>query len=64
MGDENIMCDECGSTNVTREAGCAVVQRISPETNEPIGKEGLFFFFRCQSCGEQLFREDVEGYIN
>jgi hypothetical protein len=46
------------------ENGCAVVQQISPDTEEPIGNQSLFFIFRRQSCGEQLFRENIEGYVN
>jgi len=54
----------CGSTNIIRETGFGIVQKKSPETDEPVGNEHLFFFFRCLSCGEQLYREDLEGYVN
>ena len=64
MGQKKIRSEYCGTTNIIWENGCAVVRRVSPETDEPIGKEGLFFFFGCLSYGEQLYREDLEGYIN
>ena len=59
-----IRCEYCKSTNIIREDGFAIVQQKSPETGEPIGKEHLFFFFRCRSCGEQIYREDLKGYVN
>jgi len=62
--NRKIGCEYCGSTNVIREPGFAIVQQKSPETGEPIGKENLFFFFKYRSCGEKLYREDLKGSIN
>jgi hypothetical protein len=63
MDQNKIRCEYCGSANIIRENGCAVIRRVSPETDDPIGKESLFFFFGCLSCGEQLYQEDLEGYM-
>jgi hypothetical protein len=64
MGQLKIICEYYDSTDIIKESGCAVVQRVSPETDEPIGKESLFFFFRCLSFSGQLYQQDMEGYVN
>lgn len=42
MGQKKIRCEYCGSTNIIRENGCAVVRRVSPETDEPTKKKAYF----------------------
>jgi DNA-directed RNA polymerase subunit RPC12/RpoP len=59
-----IRCEHCNSPKVIRETGSAIVQQKSPETGEFIGNESLFFFYRCLACGQEFYREDLEGYVN
>jgi DNA-directed RNA polymerase subunit RPC12/RpoP len=59
-----IRCEHCNSPKVIREIAFAIVQQKSPETGEPIGNKSLFFFYRCLSCDQEFYREDIEGYVN
>ena len=59
-----IRCEYCNISKVIRETAFAIVQQKSPETGDIILNESLFFFYRGLSCGQEFYREDLEGYVN
>ncbi len=61
-----LVCRKCGSTNIGKDPKVrqAVVQEISKETKEPVGKPTTFYIFRCLECGEAYYLEKFETSDN
>lgn len=63
MRQEKLICEHCGSSKIAKdtELNYAVVQEISPETNEPIGEPTTMFAFKCLSCGNPIYIKKYEA---
>jgi hypothetical protein len=57
-----LVCKKCGSVNIGKDPKFrwAVVQELTKETKEPIGKPTTFYIFQCLACGEGCFLEKYD----
>ena len=65
-------CPQCGSSMVIKCEGFVGVRPIpleiaddwSVEANDSMGKETLFFIYRCSACGKEFYEEVNENLVS